>query len=224
MNQVIYNIIDRQKKKDKSSEEKADFDEDDVLQHNSDDEKDNAIDDINSPNSPLAHAELLVEVIIDKVGDIEEVLRADHKMEAIGTSLSSTAIAPLGTQRLHMVELVYKLVCMKHETIYKVLGDSKVFARIIDLVKAFPWNNFLQLKVMGLFEEVLVNSENSDFKANVLKSSGIGPAILEMSEQAEMKLESDRSIRNGFMAVVIDVANKLVKRTEQVGQVAEGST
>jgi hypothetical protein len=50
-----------------------------------------------------------------------------------------------------------------------------------------------------------------------LESSGIGAAITELSKSANFELDSKNLIRNGFMAVVIDVSNKLVKRTEQVG-------
>lgn len=57
-----------------------------------------------------------------------------------------------------------------------------------------------------------------------MESSGIGQAITELSKSANFELDSKNLIRNGFMAVVIDVSNKLVKRTEQVGAGKDAAT
>ena len=106
---------------------------------------------------------------------------------------------------------------MRNASLYTFLKDSLVFERIINLVKAFPWNNFLQLKVINLFEEVLNSCQNAEFKAAVLEGSGIGKAIVEMAENPTYETEGGKPVRHGYMAVVIDIANKMVKRTEQPG-------
>jgi hypothetical protein len=82
------------------------------------------------------------------------------------------------------------------------------------LIRQYPWNNFLQLKIINLFEEILNKNEDEELKKYVLESSGIGHAITELSKEASFEMDSKNMIRNGFMAVVIDIANKLVKRTE----------
>ena len=38
-----------------------------------------------------------------------------------------------------------------------------------------------------------------------------------MGSQASYQMESTKQIRSGFMALVVSVSNKLVKKTEQVG-------
>jgi hypothetical protein len=87
---------------------------------------------------------------------------------------------PLGQQRLRTVELVHKMVQLRKDVLYDSMGTSLIFKNIIDLVKQYPWNNFLQLKVMNIFNDVLDNCENVKFKKDFLVSSGIGPAIVEM--------------------------------------------
>lgn len=223
LNQIIANHIERSKKKDKNADrEKADLDEDDVtVQPNSDDEKDDNAD--GSSASVDAQGQMLVEVIVSKLTNIEEILRADHTGNEIATSLNTGTYVPLGLQRLHTVELVYKLVCMRKDAMYEALGKSIIFKRVIELTKVYAWNNFLQLKVINLFEEVLNNCTNGDFKKAVLISSGIGKAIVEMGASPSYNMESTKTIRNGYMAVVVDISNKLVKRTENAGAGSDGS-
>jgi hypothetical protein len=47
-----------------------------------------------------------------------------------------------------------------------------------------------------------------------LTSSTLGEALVEMGSQANYQMESAKQIRNGFMALVVSISNKLVKRTE----------
>jgi hypothetical protein len=47
-----------------------------------------------------------------------------------------------------------------------------------------------------------------------LTSSTLGEALVEMGSQANYQMESTKQIRNGFMALVVSISNKLVKRTE----------
>ena len=104
------------------------------------------------------------------------------------------------------------MVQLKNDAINDCLGESKVFANIIDLVKAFPWNNFLQLKVINIVNEILDNTEQVKLRELFLASSGLGKALVEMSEQANFQMESERNIRNGYMALVVSVSNKLQKK------------
>lgn len=221
LNQIIANHIERSKKKDKNTDrEKSDLDEDDVtVQPNSDDEKDDAAD--GSSASVDAQGQVLVEAITARLSKIENILRADQDGERIATSLNKDTYVPLGPQRLHTVELVYKLVCMRKDAMYEALGKSIIFQRVIELIKVFAWNNFLQLKVINLFEEVLNNCSNADFKKAVLTTSGIGQAIVDLGATPSYNMESTKTIRNGYMAVVVDISNKLVKRTESA---SDGST
>ena len=145
-----------------------------TVQPNSDDEKDDLADGSSSASSVAAQGQVLADAIARKVSAIEEVLATGHEGELIASSVCEAQYVPLGPQRLHTVELVYKLVCMRKESVYDILKESKVFARILELVKVYAWNNFLQLKVINLFEEILNNCDVADFKKAVLVSSGVG--------------------------------------------------
>ena len=92
------------------------------------------------------------------------------------------------------------------------MGRSDIFANIIQLVKMYPWNNFMQLKVITMCEDILENCDNEDFKRDFLESSGIGKTLVEMGNEAMFKMQSERLIRNGYMGLVVSVSNKLVKR------------
>lgn len=225
LNQIITQHIERLKKKEssKNSDKDTNNDDDDdmIVQQNSDDEN---ADDLEATgggaagaaNALQAQTALLVEIIKEKVDGIADILRPDHDGAKIQGSVTDTQYVPLGQQRLLTVELVNKVLQLRNDGLYQHLSQngSKIFANIVALVKQYPWNNFLQLKVMNIFEEVLDNCENIQFRKDFLQSSGIGPALVQMAETASFKMESDRNIRNGYMALVVSISNKLQKKYE----------
>lgn len=220
LNQIIYLHIEKQKKKDQNRGDGTKLDngneeEDDmIVQQNSDDETNEDLE-ASNPNSIVAQGNVLVEVLKEKIGDIAVILQADHQGDKIQNSVTDEQFVPLGQQRLRTVELVHKMVQLRKDALYDSLGASLIFKNIIDLVKQYPWNNFLQLKVMNIFNDVLDNCENVNFKKDFLTSSGIGPALVEMSETASFTMESERNIRNGYMALVVHISNKLQKKVDQ---------
>lgn len=154
LNQIITNHIDRQKKKDQKGDDKTENtndDDDDMVQHNSEDE-DKEDTEASNPNSATVQTNVLVEILKGKITNIEDVLRADHEGPKTRISVSDTEFVPLGQQRLYTVELVSKMVQLKKEPIFSGLMASNAFGNIIELVKIYKWNNFLQLKVINLFE------------------------------------------------------------------------
>jgi len=214
LNQIIYLHIEKQKKKDQNRADgtkldNGNEDEDDmIVQQNSDDEANEDLE-ASNPNSIVAQGNTLVEVLQERIGDIAVILQADHEGDKIQNSVTDEQFVPLGQQRLRTVELVHKMVQLRKDALYDSLGESLIFKNIIDLVKQYPWNNFLQLKVMNIFNDVLDNCENVKFKTDFLKSSGIGQALVEMAETASFTMESERQIRNGYMALVVHISNKL---------------
>ena len=214
--QILHNHIEQMKKKDTAKQEKteageAENEDDDMVQQNASDE-DKEEDESKNPNSVAAHSKILDEVLVPLISDIEAIVHYEHPGETIVGSVSETAFVPLGQQRLRTVELVLKMIQLKSELILSSLTKSLVICNIIHLVKNFPWNNFLQLKVINMFTEVIENSENQEFRKEFLESSGIGRAVVEMSDKSTYTMESDRSIRSGYMGLVISVSNKLQAR------------
>lgn len=141
-------------------------------------------------------------------------MQDDHDGDKINSSVTHVEFVPLGQQRLRTVELVLNLVKLKKEVLYQALGRSVIFKNVVSLVKQYPWNNFLQLRVINLFTEVIDNCDNATFRQDFFKSSGIGQSIVEMSKEASFTLGSTRRIRNGYMNLVINIANKLQKKYE----------
>lgn len=221
LNQIILNHIDRQKKKDqKADADKDNHDEDDdIVQQNSDDE---AADDLeaSNPNSVAAQTQVLVDVLLRKMSNIETILKNDFEGPKIRSSVTDQEFVPLGQQRLYTIELVLRMVQLKKDALYEALGSSKIFANIMGLVKQYPWNNFMQLKVISMTDEILDNCESETFKKAFLNGSGLGKALVDMAVQANYTMTTGRQIRNGYMALVVGVSNKLVKKYKGTGAAA----
>ena len=182
LNQIIMNHIERQKKKDQKTDvDKDNHDEDDdIVQQNSDDE---AADDLeaSNPNSVASQTQVLVDVLLEKITNIETILQNDFDGVKIKSSVTDLEYVPLGQQRLYTIELVLRMVQLKKDALYEAMGASKIFFNIIELVKQYPWNNFMQLKVLSISDEVLDNCENETFKKAFLNSSGLGKALVDMA-------------------------------------------
>jgi len=113
------------------------------------------------------------------------------------------------------------MIQLKKEVLLKPISVSPLCANIVALVKAYPWNNFLQLKVMSLFTEIIEKSDNENFRRNFLETSGVAKTLVEMGNAATYKMESGRSIRNGYMNLVVQVANQLIKKAENKADAAD---
>lgn len=212
LNQIITQHIEKIKKKEGSKDEQKDTnnDEDDdmIIQQTSDDEKD----DLSNPLSVSSQTNSMVEALLEKIPQIERVLRPDRQGKETVGSVCDAPFTPLGQQRLRSVDLVLNMIKLRKDTLLKAIGESTIFTSIIELVKQYPWNNFLQLKVINICNEVISGSHESAFRAQFLEKSGIAKAFVEMSQTASYELESSRTIRNGYMALVISVATKLQAR------------
>jgi hypothetical protein len=64
------------------------------------------------------------------------------------------------------------------------LGKSDVFAKISNLLEAYSWNNFLQLKVIALYEEMLEHCENNEFRKDALFGSHIGNSLINLANES----------------------------------------
>jgi hypothetical protein len=215
LNQILMNHVDKQKKSEagKTEKEPNNEDEDDmIVQQNSEDEKEDV--DPADPSSIAAQTNSMVEVLMGKIGKIESILGSEYAGARIQGSVSNDAFVPLGQQRLRTVELVLKMIQLKNEKLCIAIAQSKIPLEVVNLVKQYPWNNFLQLKVINIFNEVIDCSESASFRQAFLRNSGIGKALVEMSETADYTMPSERKIRNGYMGVVISVSNKLQKKYE----------
>lgn len=93
--------------------------------------------------------------------------------EEITNSYDSRRLIPLGSLRLKVVEFVHLLLKLNKAPIIEALADTDIFATISDLVEAYPWNNFLQLKAISIYEEVL-DTIDDKMRGSILMKSNIG--------------------------------------------------
>lgn len=103
-------------------------------------------------------------------------LEAQSKASSISSELETSydvKIVPLGSLRLKLVEFLFHLLKLKKDLLLTALAESNFFGHLSYLIEAYPWNNFLQLKSIQVFEEIF-ESENKDLSQKALTSSNIG--------------------------------------------------
>lgn len=109
------------------------------------------------------------------------------------------------------------MIQLKKEPIFTALMASQIFSNIITLVKNYPWNNFLQLKVINLFEQILTQIDHEAFKTHVLEQTELAKSLSDLGAAHQYQMESERKIRSGHMALVVSISNLLIKRSEAEG-------
>lgn len=70
----------------------------------------------------------------------------------------------------------------------------------------------MQLKVISICDEIIENCDNEQFRKDFLRISGIGKVLVEMGNESTVTMKSDRIVRNGYMALVVSISNKLIKK------------
>jgi len=132
-----------------------------IVQQNEDEENE---DDHDAGSSSITNqANVLVEVLLSKISSIEKILQSEQDGPLMQNSVTDEKFVPLGQQRLRSVELVLKMLQMKKDVLNTAIASSKIPLHIMSLIKAYPWNNFLQLKVINIWTEVLENQDNNVF-------------------------------------------------------------
>ncbi len=64
---------------------------------------------------------------------------------------------PCGPLRIGVAELVLALIEVGNVAINKAIGESDLLRKLSELVKLYPWNNFLQNSVIHIYQEILEN-------------------------------------------------------------------
>lgn len=168
-----------------------------------------------------------VEVLASNVPRIIEQLRLEGSSDASTLETSyNVKIVPLGSLRLKLVELLGHLLKLNKEPLLSALllqgaeGNPTFLGKLSGLLARFPWNNFLQLKAVSIFEDLFEGQQalpSKDSLREALKASEIGPTLTAMAASKTYHLESNRSVRHGYMAVVVKIANTIVKNRGKEG-------
>jgi SIT4 phosphatase-associated protein len=185
--------------------------------NNDNDDEDSTIQEVEeSAESPL------VDILAGSVPLIALYLSQSYSASRLQleTTYDSTMTPPLGFLRIKIIELVLQMLKMNKKSIIEPLAATDCLAQISKLVEAYPWNNFLQLKVQNIYEEVL-ESVLPEYRAQFLAHSDIGPTLIKLSQQNIFEHQSKRPIRHGYMALVVKVANLLQKHRDISTEVRE---
>jgi hypothetical protein len=98
--------------------------------------------------------------------------------------------------------------------------ETNFFAQLSHLLEVYPWNNFLQLKSIAIYDEIL-DASNKQFAAKALRHSNIGQTLINLGNKVLFDHQSTRTIRHGYMAVVIKIANNIINAAKDKDFVSE---
>ena len=111
---------------------------------------------------------------------------------------------------------------LDNENILAAIAQTNFFEQLSFLLETYPWNNFLQLKAVAIFDEIL-DSSNGEFRLQALTSSKIGETLIALANKSQFDHASSRTIRHGYMGVVVKIANQInSKSKEWAAQYLEG--
>ena len=204
LTQVVQQYLERKKEKEGRKKQGEDEDEETTLQQLSEDEGEESGDGS------------LIEVLVHNVPRIVAYLDLPERSQSELSTSYDAKIQPLGSLRLKVVELVYQIIKLNKDSILTAIGDSTFFEKLSTLIEAYPWNNFLHLKVIAIYEDVF-ESSNKDFIKQALTSGKIGETLITLAGKKTFQHESNRSIRQGYMAVVVKLANTILKYKAKEG-------
>lgn len=135
---------ERKKEKENKRKHTDDDDEETTVQQQSDEEEE--------ASSEGGFVDILAVNIPRIVQSLEG--QSNQKNTELETSYD-IKIVPLGSLRLKLIELLSQVMKLGKESVLKALGESNFFAKISALIETYPWNNFLHLKAIALFEDLL---------------------------------------------------------------------
>jgi hypothetical protein len=188
------------KKKDLEKKKSLNDDEEDATLQQSDEEEE-------SNEKPL------IELLHANVRRAVNFLETSAPAVELESSYDKKFV-PLGHLRLRLVEFIFNLLKLNNQNILNALAGTEVFAKIARLMVDYPWNNFLQLKAIAIFEEVFEN-EDSDFKKAALDGSKIAETLIGLSNSTTFLHPSNRAIRQGYMATMVKICNQLQKHKDK---------
>ena len=86
--------------------------------------------------------------------DLLDSARVPHQSLEM-TSFSNEAQKSLGGVRLKIIECLYLMFKLRKADMNEALSQSQALTKISQLVIDYPWNNFLQLKVINIYETIM---------------------------------------------------------------------
>ena len=130
-------------KDDNDSEKGGDDDDDIIIKNNSesDEEKTNSGADT-----------VVIESLVLHIEPIQRAL--DVQPDEMCTSFGEI-FRPLGMLRLRLIELLTQIIKVNQTPILDEVFKTKILGSLMDLVIVHPWNNFLQLNIQTMLDDIL---------------------------------------------------------------------
>ena len=82
------------------------------------------------------------------------------------------------------MEMMKQLFDLSRKEVYEELAKSGFLSLLSRYIREYPWNNFLQLRTINIFTNVL--ERGGDVRLDLLKSSRIGETIVELASAANV--------------------------------------
>lgn len=114
-----------------------------------------------------------------------------------------------------MVELVAYSLKLRKKELYEAIAQSGALHNINTLLAQYSWNNFLQLKVLMIYEEIFESTQTSLYRKLLLENSKIAETLIHLAKEVNYTHESERHFRHGYMAAVIKLGNFLQKNYDK---------
>ena len=157
----------------------------------------------------------LIVVLKENIQKLSDTLEEAIPSDKIDTAFDSAQIVPLGQVRLKVVELSLFVFKLHSPQINEAIQMSELLAKISQLILNHPWNNFLQLKAIAIYEEIFENKDTSKDREFFLKGSNLGETLIELAKAPFCTHESSKNYRNGYMAVVVKLGLLIQKHVDK---------
>ena len=154
----------------------------------------------------------MIDIYTSLIEPAKQIIEQEAPKEEIKSTFNERSSRPLGVLRLRAVELLQQIASLKKTSLAKSLLSSGVSETLVNLIKTYPWNNFLQLRVQIFLDELLDNDElTSEEKLTLLKQANLTQSLVTMSKDASVEFASGFAVRNGYMGFVTKIANIVTK-------------
>lgn len=204
VSRFVQQYNDRQKKKQENGDDRWDNSGDeDYINVNEDSDE-------NGEDSKANNNAAILEMLISMIKPIDAILD-NEAAEPVVSQFNNRRILPLGRTKLRAIELLASIVSLKHANIITAVRETKVMKKVLCLIEKHPWNNMVQLKAHQIFENTLNCDIENQEKLDFLVASEVTNCLVRMSQTPEVKFNSGKIIRNGYMGFTTQLANLIVK-------------
>lgn len=132
-------------------------------------------------------------------------------------TITTTAgiVAPLGSYRLHCVQVVLQLLKTNYHIIDSALIESKILNRCVDLFFQYKWNNILHSVVEAIALTIL-DTKESFISLFLIRDCNLVDRIMQAQQNEEqekrMKSPQQQHVPHlGYMGHLYRIANKVIE-------------